>query len=44
MPRTHSQNRSPNEAITASRLQDINLDLDDIFSSIDDTSVHIERD
>ncbi|MDR0608020.1 MAG: hypothetical protein LBG52_06900 [Candidatus Peribacteria bacterium] len=44
MPRTHSTNRSPNEEISAKRLQDINLDLDDIFAEIDERSCVINRD
>ncbi|MDR3169291.1 MAG: hypothetical protein LBU27_06115 [Candidatus Peribacteria bacterium] len=44
MPRIHSQNRSPNETISSKRLQDINLDLDDIFAVLDPRSIQPTRD
>jgi len=36
MPRKNSQNRSPGDELQASRLQDINEDIDDIYANWDD--------
>ena len=36
MPRKNSQNRSISDQITAARLQEINEDLDDIYTNGDD--------
>jgi len=36
MPRKNSQNRSPEDELQASRMQDINEDIDDIYANWDD--------